>query len=73
MKLSDAPAGKYRIDAVLLGPLVRRRLAVLGIICRAEMEVIRRRRGDAVLARAAGAKYAIGRRTADGIRVTGEK
>ena len=73
MRLTDAPGGRYRIDAVLLPPLVRRRLAVLGIIRRAELEVLRRRRGAAVLARAAGAKYAVGRRAADGIWLTEEK
>ena len=43
MLLSKAPRGEYRIDAVLLAPALRRRLAALGIIYRAEMTVLRKK------------------------------
>lgn len=73
MLLSEAPRGEYRIDAVLLAPALRRRLAALGIIYRAEMTVLRKKNTAAALVRVCGVKYALGARIADGVLLSGKK
>ncbi len=72
MRLCDiAAGGDVRVSTISLSEDTKRRLFILGMTDGTSVSVLRRRRRGAMIIKVRGVRYAVGRKIAEGIFVTG--
>ena len=73
MNLTDGKIGSlYTVESINLGQSITRRLQMLGMTNGTAVEILNKKKSGSVIFKLRGTRFAVGKKFAQGIKITGE-